>query len=130
MIAWFGLWSVMIQRKFTPGIISGELEDKNRWIKFARVGITLLAISPWLAFGVVMIRKEHLSDWLEMFLGTIVPSFGLCLGLFFYSDWINVKIGLLKMTNESDFSIDSHKKVVKATLSESFREDIENNNGD
>ena len=120
----------MIQRKFTPGIISGELEDKNRWIKFARVGITLLAISPWLAFGFVMIRKEHLSDWLEMFLGTIVPSFGLCLGLFFYSDWINVKIGLLKMTNESDFSIDSHKKVVKATLSESFREDIENNNGD
>lgn len=67
---------------------------------------------------------DGLSDIGRMFLVTLLPKLGGTIGLFFYADWINFKFGLLKVTNDSLYSVDSHKKVIEATLNESFREDL------
>ena len=71
------------------------------------MGIAVLTISPSLVLALVIeyYTKEYVGPVESMFLETMIPSLAAAIILFFFNDWLNVKLGLIEMipvTSESN----------------------------
>ena len=73
---------------------------------FSRFGLAVLSILPFLTIAILIENfAENLGAVGSMLLVTMIPSFFASICLFFLVDWLNVKIGLLKMMNTNSLSI-------------------------
>ena len=95
---WGGFYGLIAQQKYTPGIIVGRLETEPWWRKFARLGIAalfLLIPGVGLAALVSLIGAEN--SYVKLIFETTIPTFLAMFCVFFVSDIVNRKLGLLKM---------------------------------
>ena len=94
---WGGFYGLIAQQKYSPGIIEGRLETEPWWKKFARLGIAILLLIPsvGLAGLVSLIGAEN--SYVKLIFITTIPTLFATFCIFFVSDIVNRKLGLLKM---------------------------------
>ena len=84
--------------KFTPGIIKDKVpEEEVCWKKFARTGMGILLMLPWIAIGFIFMEVTISNAYVLLIFGVMIPTLGAGIALFFFTDYINRKIGILKL---------------------------------
>ena len=107
---WGAFWGILLQQKFTKGIISGEVKAEAWWKPFARAVVAVLTVSPALVLAFVLDKAAYLDGYAAMLFVTLTPSLYGSMCVFFLVDWINVKIGLLEMENDESKDISYESK--------------------
>ena len=53
---WGGFYGILMQARFTPGIIRGRVDPEEAcWKFYARVGVAILISVPWILLGLLMV---------------------------------------------------------------------------
>jgi len=94
---WGAFWGILLQQKFSRGIISGEVKDEAWWRPYARAAVAVATVSPFLLWFYILDAVSDLKAVGAMILVTLIPFVGGSITLFCLTDWVNVKLGLLEI---------------------------------
>ena len=95
---WGCFHGLLAQAKLTPGIIAGTVsEDEKWWHKVLRLLVAGLCALPWTILGGLLTGKGY-NVYVALVFASTIPTLAIGFSLFFFADWVNMKIGLLKLT--------------------------------
>ena len=84
--------------RYTPGIIKDKVpEGEVCWKKFARAGMGILMMLPWGLIGLIFMETRTSNAYVLLIFESTIPTLGAGIALFFFTDYINRKIGILKL---------------------------------
>lgn len=83
--------------KVCPGIVNGRAEDLPVCKKLAKIAITLLLVAPWVAMISITKHAGIDNPYVLLLFSELIPSHLFAMTIFFLADFVNGKLGLLKM---------------------------------
>jgi energy-converting hydrogenase Eha subunit E len=95
---WGAFWGILLQQKYTPGIIAGTVKNDTCCRSLLRCLVALGVALPFIVYaGIMLLATDISSAYVAMILETMIPTLGIGMSLFFAADWTNVRFGLLEI---------------------------------
>lgn len=86
--------------------------QEEGWLRpFLRAVVAVAVFLPAFILAITVDKAAELAAWGNMILVSLIPALYGSMSLFFLVDWVNTKIGLLKMN-----TCDSNKSASSASL--------------
>ena len=107
-MVWGAFWGLMLQQTLTPRIIDGTVpSDEACWKKWVRALVAIGLIIPWLMITIIFKKTKVDNAYVLLIFETTLPTVLMGISFYFLTDYVNKRIGLLKIDQNDQLPQDS-----------------------